>query len=396
MSFILRYCCMISPRGARRPFDCRCAHARRLGPGSVLQGETRLTEWLVREHLVMSDVAQRRDLSDPRTIKTSRHVQTNERLKQLLVLTEVDIKAVGPGVWNGWKAKLISELYYETQALLTGSGAIVNRGERVAAAQAAFSLALPEDWTRRKLSAYMRLHSDAYWLNFPTDVQVHHVALIEKSKTQSLIIDARPDPEMACAEITVICQDDPGLFARLSGACARADMDILDARISTTTNGLAVDVLHVQEAGLSAAPDATRTQRLCKIMRSALEGSVNLNHPPQTEMSEKTRRTLKTFDLETQINFDNQASEHASVLEISTFDRPCLLFDLAHCLYACNVNITAAHVATFGERASDVFYVQDLFGEKLQSTARMSRIRQALAKAVDAPMEARADAPKVA
>ena len=101
-------------------------------------------------------------------------MQTTERLKHLLVLTEVDIKAVGPGVWNGWKAKLISELYYETQALLIGSGAMVNRGERVAAAKSAFSLALPEDWTRRMLSAYMRLHSDAYWLNFSTDVQVHH------------------------------------------------------------------------------------------------------------------------------------------------------------------------------------------------------------------------------
>jgi [protein-PII] uridylyltransferase len=113
-------------------------------------------------------------------------------------------------------------------------------------------------------------------------------------------------------------------------------------------------------------------------------------------MSEKTRRTLKTFDLETQINFDNQASEHASVLEISTLDRPGLLFDLARTLYQCNVNITAARVATFGERASDVFYVQDLFGEKLQSPARMSRIRQALTKAVHAPMDARTEASKVA
>ncbi|MEE3059675.1 MAG: HD domain-containing protein, partial [Pseudomonadota bacterium] len=167
--------------------------ARRLGPRlGFAKAETRLTEWLVREHLVMSDVAQRRDLSDPRTIEDfAAIVQTTERLKHLLVLTEVDIKAVGPGVWNGWKAKLISELYYETQALLTGSGAMVNRGERVAAAQSAFSLALPEDWTRRKLSAYMRLHSDAYWLNFPTNVQVHHAALIERSKTQPLIIDAR-------------------------------------------------------------------------------------------------------------------------------------------------------------------------------------------------------------
>ncbi|HCD16003.1 MAG TPA: [protein-PII] uridylyltransferase [Rhodobiaceae bacterium] len=372
--------------------------ARRLGPRlGFTEAETRLTEWLVREHLVMSDVAQRRDLSDPRTIQDfANTVQTNERLKHLLVLTEVDIKAVGPGVWNGWKAKLISELYFETQALLVGSGDIVNRAERVAAAQSAFSLALPEDWTPRRLSAYMRLHSHAYWLNFPTDVQVHHAALIEKSKTQPLIIDARPDPARACAEITVICDDDAGLFARLSGACARAGMDILDARISTTTSGLAVDVLHVQEAGHAAAPDAARTQRLCKIMRAALEGSVNLAHPSRAEISEKTRRTLKTFDLETQINFDNQASEQASVIEISALDRPGLLFDLARALYQCNVSITAARVATFGERASDVFYVQDLLGEKLQSSARISRIRHALTNAIHAPMDARADASKVA
>ena len=233
-------------------------------------------------------------MSDPRTIEDfAATVQTTERLKHLLVLTEVDIKAVGPGVWNGWKPS--SSVNY------------ISRPRPCSPVRVPWSIAASA-WRRRNpLSASpcrktgrgascrpICAASDAYWLNFPTDVQVHHAALIEKSKTQPLIVDARPDPERACAEITVICQDDAGLFARLSGACASAGMDILDARISTTNNGLAVDVLHVQEAGLSTAPDATRTQRLCKIMRAALEGSVNLNHPPQTEMSEKTRRTLKT------------------------------------------------------------------------------------------------------
>lgn len=364
--------------------------ARRLGPRlGFTKAETRLTEWLVQEHLVMSDVAQRRDLSDPRTIEGfAESVQTNERLKHLLVLTEVDIKAVGPGVWNGWKAKLISELYHETQALLIGSGGMVNRAERVEAAQAAFGLALAENWTRRRLSAYMKRHTQAYWLTFPAEAHVRHAALIEKSKTEPLVIDARQDQARACTEITVIYNDDPGLFARLSGACAQAGMDILDARIFTTSDGLAVDALYVQEAVRQSGPTTARIERLRKTIRRVLEGGVNLDHQSSQELSEKTRRTLKTFDLETKVNIDNQASDHASVIEISAFDRPGLLFDLARTLYHCNVNITAARVATFGERASDVFYVQDLFGEKLQSPARMARIRQALTKAVNAPVNA--------
>ena len=157
--------------------------ARRLGPRLGLSAaDTELVAWLVEVHLVMSTVAQSRDLSDRKTIENfAAVVQSLERLKLLTILTTADIRAVGPGVWNGWKAQLMRTLYYETEPVLTGGFSEVNRAQRVAAAQAEFRAAL-SDWPADTLDRYIERHYPAYWLKVDLAHKLGHARFVRATE----------------------------------------------------------------------------------------------------------------------------------------------------------------------------------------------------------------------
>ncbi len=363
--------------------------ARKLGPRlGFSKAETALTEWLVREHLVMSDTAQRRDLSDPRTIEDfTAMVQSRERLDHLFVLTEIDIKAVGPGVFNGWKAQLLRELHAETAARLNTKGALAARGERAEAAKIAFAQALDKGWSARKINAYTRRHSDAYWLSFPLEAQVHHAAMIREMEADNapVLLEIKPDELRDCSEITLICQDHPGLFARLAGACAVAGLTILDARITTTRDGMAIDGLHVARMDAPGPLEASQAKRTHQVIMDVLGGKLMV---PERLGTERARPALEAFDLTSQVSFSNKLSDEASVIEVSGLDRPGLLYALLRAQYDLNLSVIAARVATFGERAVDVFYVTNLTGGQIASSARQKKLRDILAAVIDDPVAA--------
>lgn len=361
--------------------------ARKLGPRlGFSKAETALTEWLVREHLVMSDTAQRRDLSDPRTIEDfTAMVQTRERLDHLFVLTEIDIKAVGPGVFNGWKAQLLRELHAETASRLNTSGALAARGERVEAAKTAFAMQLDNDWSAQQVNAYAARHSDAYWLSFPIEAQLHHAAMIAdiEQNDSPMLLEIDADKLRDCSEITLICQDHPGLFARLAGACAVAGLTILDARITTTHDGMAIDALHVARTDAAGPLDATQAARVHDVIVDVLAGALGV---PERLEAERPKISLEAFDLTPQVTFSNKLSDAASVIEVSGLDRPGLLYALLRRLYELSLTVTAARIATFGERAVDVFYVTNLTGDQIKTPARQKKLKQVLAAVIDDPV----------
>jgi len=228
--------------------DAGASIARKLCPRLGMgPGDTETVAWLVQNHLVMSDVAQRRDIADPRTVRDFADlVQSPERLKMLYVLTVVDIKAVGPGVWNGWKGQLLRQLYFETEALLQGGESALNRKARVAEAKEALAARL-SGWSKAATERYLKRHGDAYWLSTDTDMQERHARFIEGVKDEPLGISSAPEPTRDVTEITLYTQDHPGLFARFAGACAVLGMNIVDAKIFTTRDGMALDMLWVQD-----------------------------------------------------------------------------------------------------------------------------------------------------
>ncbi len=366
--------------------------ARKLGPRlGFSKAETALTEWLVREHLVMSDTAQRRDLSDPRTIADfADTVQSMERLEHLFVLTEVDIKAVGPGVFTGWKAQLLRELFRETEAAFSSVGALVAHAERVKAAQQAFVEGHPLDgalnWSKAKMNKYLKNQSDAYWLTFSVEAQWHHARMIEAMGDDPMALDITADALRDCSEIVIICQDDAGLFARLSGACAVAGLTILDAHITTTNEGLAIDALHVARPDFSGPLDEPQKRRVKAAIINALSNEMSDAHAPDRLVKTKAGKQIEAFDLTPQVHINNHLSDSASVIEVSGLDRPGLLYALVRALFGLDVSVQAARAATFGERAVDVFYVTNVGSGKITNTQRKQHVEDALLAVMDNPV----------
>ena len=342
---------------------------------SAAEAET--TAWLVEHHLVMSTVAQSRDLSDRKTIEDfAGVVQSLERLKLLTILTTADISAVGPGVWNGWKAQLLRTLYYETEPLLTGGFSEVNRAKRVALAQDEFRTAL-RDWSPETLEAYIARHYPAYWLKVDLAHQVAHARFVRSTEAagRSLATQVATDATRGVTELTVLAPDHPRLLSIIAGACALAGANIVDAQIYTTTDGLALDTIAVSREFEHNDDEVRRAGRVADGIEKALHGARAL---PEIAKRVPAKGRLKAFAIEPEISINNQWSHRYTVIEVIGLDRPGLLYELTATISKLNLNIASAHVATFGERVVDVFYVTDLLGAKILAPPRQAAIKRAL------------------
>jgi [protein-PII] uridylyltransferase len=361
--------------------------ARKLCPRLGLSAqETETVSWLIEYHLTMSTIAQSRDLSDRKTIEDfAAIVQNLERLKLLLILTTADIRAVGPGVWNGWKAQLIRTLYYETEPVLTGGFSEVNRSKRIEFAQAEFREAMT-NWSAEQLDAYTARHYPPYWLKVDLVRKVadaRFIAETEKAGKQLATI-SRIDAARGVTELTILAQDHPRLLSNIAGACAVAGGNIVDAQIYTTTDGRALDTISISREFDRDEDEERRAGRIAEGIEKALRGEVRL---PEV-VARRGKQRYTAFSIAPEIAINNAWSDRYSVIEVSGLDRPGLLYDLTNTLSRLNLNIASAHVATFGERAVDVFYVTDLTGGKIRSVQRTAAIRKALAQLFEAPPEA--------
>jgi len=365
-----------------RPEDHSIAGARvarrfcpRLGFSA---NETELVAWLIENHLVMSSVAQSRDLSDRKTIENfAAIVQSVERLKLLTVLTVADIMAVGPGVWNGWKAQLLRTLYYETEPVLTGGFSEVNRAQRVEIAQREFRAAL-SDWPPERLEAYVARHYPAYWLKVDLLHKQQHARFVAEAEDsgKSLATSVQFDQARAVTELTVLAPDHPWLLSIIAGACAMAGANIVDAQIYTTTDGRALDTISLSREFDRDEDEERRATRIAESIQKALQGQLRLPDMMSTRAAPKGR--IRAFTLEPSVTINNQWSHRYTMLEVTGLDRPGLLYELTAALSKLNLNIASAHVATFGERVVDVFYVTDLLGAQIASATRQAAIKRAL------------------
>jgi [protein-PII] uridylyltransferase len=351
--------------------------ARELGPRLGLSAEeTETVAWLVRHHLLMSETAQMRDLNDFKTILDfTAVVQSPERLKLLLILTVADIRAVGPGVWNGWKGQLLRTLYSEAEPVLSGGHTSVSRKERVAEAQAAFFARFPQ-WDEAEKLAYAGRHYDAYWLSVGIGKQLKDQALIARAAPKTVVTEVLTDDFTAITELTVFAPDHPRLLALITGACAAASANIAGAQIFTTTDGMALDTILIQREFADAEDERRRAERIAELIRKALRGELWLKEA--VAQAYKPQLRIRAFTVNPRVIIDNQSSNRYTVIEINGLDRIGLLYDLTEALYHLNLNITSAHITTFGEKAIDVFYVTDLTGAKIESESRHRQIERAL------------------
>ncbi|MCJ8138683.1 [protein-PII] uridylyltransferase [Falsirhodobacter halotolerans] len=336
-------------------------------------------EWLVRYHLLMSDVAQKRDISDPRTVADfAKAVRSRKRLDLLTVLTTCDIIGVGPGTWNNWKAQLLRQLYRDTEAALEGGLETLNRQHREGEARRALRAALA-DWSPRGLRAEMARHYPPYWQGLPTEAQVVFARLLDGLGDDEIRIDLDVEPDRAATRACFALADHPGIFSRLAGALALAGANIVDARTYTTKDGYATAVFWIHDAD-GAPYDLARLPRLRQLIDRILKGEVVAREAFADR--DKVKKRDSAFRFPTHIVFDNDGSDIYTIIEVDTRDRPGLLYDLTRTLAADNVYIASAQIATYGAQVVDTFYVKDMFGLKLHTRARRDSLEAKLRKAI--------------
>ena len=352
--------------------------AHRLCPRFGLdEKETDLVAWLVLHHLLMSRTAQKRDLTDPKTIEDFvGEVQSLERLRNLAILTAVDIRAVGPGTWNSWKAQLLGELYDAAQERLRLGHKGTGRKQRVTARKDAVQRLLGD--SGHLVDSLGALLGDAYWIAEPEDVIASNLTQYDAAQVagEPLSIHCEVDETRGATRVSVIAQDHPGLFYRMAGGIHLAGANIIDARIHTARSGYAVDNFLVQDHSAQPFREEAQMARIRKGIRDALLAKVEL--VPKLAARPLAHSRARAFDVAPRVGFDNDASNHFTVIEVTARDRPALLNRLAHALYKANLIVHSAHITAYGEAAADTFYVTDLTGAKIKAPERLAEIEAAL------------------
>ena len=319
-------------------------------------GEADTVAWLVKHHLLMSITAQHRDISDPQTIKKFTDiVQSPERLKLLLLLTVADIRAVGPGVWNAWKGQLLRALYYDSEPVLGGGHTHEPRAARIEAAQSRLRDAIA-DWPPAEIDGLIQRHEPDYWLKTDIERQVQHARLLRSfaGDHPPVVSDVKTDAFRGLTELTLVTEDHPRLLALFAGACAAAGANITSAQISTTRDGIALDTIFLQRF-FSDEEEIERAGKIARTIGDILSGKRSMD--TLETLRKLMRPKTDAFTVAPDVIFDNAASQELTVIEVHALDRPGLLFDLARGLSDMGLDIGSAHIATFGEKAVDVFYV---------------------------------------
>jgi [protein-PII] uridylyltransferase len=352
--------------------------ADRLGPRfGLTPAETDTVAWLVRYHLLMSRTAFKRDLADFKTILDfAEMVASPERLRLLLVLTVVDIRAVGPGVWNNWKGQLLRDLYESAEEVLRLGHKHKGRSERIAAKQD--GLATQLGWDQKRFATYAKRFADSYWIAETPEALAINAAMIASADAEDcpLSINAVPDASSGTTLVSIYAADHPGLFYRIAGAISLSGANILDARIHTTRDGQAIDNFVVSDPLGQPFAEGSQLNRLKRSIEDVLTGKIRL--ADRLAARPLARRRAEVFKVEPNVLIDNKASNRYTVVEVNAADRPALLWSLTHALFQSKVTIHSAHIATYGERATDTFYLTDLTGAKIDNPARLRALEKRL------------------
>ena len=346
--------------------------------------EVEAVVWLVRNHLVMSDYAQKRDITDIRTVRDfAGEVRTKANLNLLTVLTVCDIRGVGPDTWNNWKAVLLRELYALALDELTEGGEALSsaRLARIEDAKKQFARRV-RGLEGKALEAEINRHYEPFWLGRDIKTQLILSKLSRDVSGTEIAQDIQMDKSRDATRACFAMADHPGLFARFTGALALAGANIKDARTYTTSDGIANSVFWIQD-NQGQPYEKARLGRLRKIIDEILNGTKKAGEALANRNITKAR--ARAFTVPTTINIDNEASEIFTIIEVDTRDRPGLLYDLSRTMTAMNLSISSAIIATYGNQAVDTFYVKDLFGLKIHDRSKHKRIEERLREAIALP-----------
>ena len=351
----------------------------------LLSDEVETVIWLVENHLLLSTIAFKRDLQDPKTIIDLKNkIQSAELLRLLYLLTVADITAVGPEIWNSWKDNLLKVVYDETLMEINGGGDQKSRTIREEKSRNKLRDSLIQ-WKEQEFIDYTNRFYSYYWTNISSDVHVRHASLILDADKENLKLKifAEPLKDQGVTEVSIYTQDHLGLFARTCAALALAGTSVQDARIVTTKDGMTVNTFLVRSADASSIIE--QKNRL-KVLIETIRKTISEERNPKVLMKEfksiqiPSRRD--SFIIEPRVLIDNLSSRSHTVIEINSKDKIGLLHTLASEFFSIGLHISTARISTYGVRAVDVFYVKNLTGGKIIEENKINLIKDKLMQAI--------------
>jgi [protein-PII] uridylyltransferase len=364
-----------SPKGARIA-ETVCA---RLGLDS---GTTEDVLFLVQKHLVMSHVSQRRDLSDHALIEGfADTVSSVDRLNMLLILTYADANAVGPGVWNDWKAALLWELYSRTRAHLTGEHSQATDGDRRARLMEKVVEGLFPEFLKRDVEEHLSLFPERYLRAAAPDAIARHFQLVQHLGVKHLVADWRTSTAGRYTILTVCTRDAPGLLAHLAGTLTGHGLNILSVDAFTRSDGIVLDTFRLCETVGVAPVRPERWPAIEADLVSAVEGRHDVEAAVARSRSRAPKRGRRRPPTSPAVQFDFGAEVGPTVIEVRADDEPGLVYRIASTLTALGLNIVLAKIATEKSHALDVFYVTDAAGQGLLKDAT-KRVEEAIVSAL--------------
>ncbi len=345
------------------------------------QYDARLVAWLVRHHLTMSLTAQRRDITDPEIIKEfAQTVGDQNHLDYLLLLTVADVRGTNPALWNDWKATLLGDLYESTsRALRRGLENPIDRAELIAETQHEARRLLDDANGISDAAADLWASlGDDYFLRSTADEIAWHTRAIVETDNNALPL-ALVRQGRGGTEVFVYAADQEFLFAASTSVLGRLGLNIVDSRIITADNGMTLDSYVVFELDGKPVSGVARRREIIAALRAALV------QPREARRGDRrlAKRQLRHFQTPTQVSFSDDSGNARTVMEVIAADRPGLLSVIGWALADCRVRLQNAKIATFGERAEDVFFLTDASNRPL-ATESFDGVAERVTTAIDA------------
>ena len=339
-------------------------------------------EFLIRNHLLLSHVAQRRDLHEEGTIlETARTVGNVERLKLIYLITMADLKAVGPGVWNEWKDSLITELFLETHRVLEqGEVSREEMLEKIYFSRAFVEERLAPEHGLSPVRAQLDALSERAYMIYSPGVLTHLVGMHLKMGENPIGLSWRQARNGGYTNLFVVTRDFPGLFSRIAGVLAANNINILGARILTRTDGVVFDVLHVTDSVFQPVHDRVKYRIVNRELEKVITGEMDVEDLFKSRKLSLplARREKRRAKAPTRVEIDTEASADHTVIDVYTADRIGLLYRITSTLASMGLSIQTAKVSTKVDQAVDVFYVKDLNGDKVTEPELLEKVRENL------------------
>jgi [protein-PII] uridylyltransferase len=299
-------------------------------------------------------------------------------LKLLLVLTVADIRAVSPHAWNGWKATLLRELYTRAEQYM-GTGKVEIKQHQAELFFADLRKQLPS-WNEREVKHYIEQGDPSFWASVAPfrHAVIARMVREAEAKEQPLLLDTQHDYDRSITEITVCTGDQHGLFSKVAGAMSLAGANIINAKIFTLKNGIAVEIFQLQDLSGEVFDHAGKLAKMAVYIEQVLSADLNIVKEFASRYSPYLKSRGKSVPLLGQVLVDNEASSLHSVIELMGRDRSGLLYDVTSALASLGLSIVTAHISTYGTQVADVFYVKDNFGFKITHESKLKQIKETL------------------